>query len=130
MQKNSVQLKERTKFNLSYDFIEQNYSYQVLNTLEFNSNRKRMSVIVRDKITNEIQLFCKGADSILIGLLEKDQDESDLKQNLDHFAKEGLRTLAVAFRRIEESEYQEFLKIYQEAERSLENREDKVINLI
>lgn len=35
--------------------------YKVLNLLEFNSTRKRMSVIVRDE-TGQIFLMCKGAD--------------------------------------------------------------------
>lgn len=35
--------------------------YKVLNLLEFNSTRKRMSVIVRDE-TGQILLMCKGAD--------------------------------------------------------------------
>ena len=39
--------------------------YELLNTLEFDSTRKRMSVIVRDLQTQEIRLICKGADSII-----------------------------------------------------------------
>lgn len=35
--------------------------YKVLNLLEFNSTRKRMSVIVRDE-SGQILLMCKGAD--------------------------------------------------------------------
>lgn len=35
--------------------------YQLLNVLEFNSSRKRMSVIVRDE-DGKILLLCKGAD--------------------------------------------------------------------
>ncbi|GKE80238.1 probable phospholipid-transporting ATPase 4, partial [Tanacetum coccineum] len=35
--------------------------YKLLNLLEFNSSRKRMSVIVRDE-AGQIILFCKGAD--------------------------------------------------------------------
>lgn len=35
--------------------------YKLLNLLEFNSSRKRMSVIVRDE-DDDIFLFCKGAD--------------------------------------------------------------------
>ena len=33
--------------------------YDILNTLEFNSDRKRMSLIVRDK-EGKIKLLCKG----------------------------------------------------------------------
>ena len=39
--------------------------YKLLNTLEFNSDRKRMSVIIYDNDRKEIVLLCKGADSII-----------------------------------------------------------------
>ena len=43
-------------------------TYQILDVLEFSSNRKRMSVIVRMP-DHRICVFCKGADSTLIRLL-------------------------------------------------------------
>jgi len=48
--------------------------YQLLNVIEFNSTRKRMSVIVRSKQDNTIRVMCKGADSIIIPLLKKGQE--------------------------------------------------------
>jgi P-type E1-E2 ATPase len=71
--------------------------YKLLNVIEFTSARKRMTVIVRDS-ENRIRVMCKGADSIIIPLLKKDQ-KSILDQTtkyLDDFAKEGLRTLLIA----------------------------------
>lgn len=38
--------------------------YQLLHVLEFNSTRKRMSVILQDP-NNQIILYTKGADSII-----------------------------------------------------------------
>ena len=40
--------------------------YKLLEVLEFNSTRKRMSVILRDGTTGKIHLYSKGADSILL----------------------------------------------------------------
>lgn len=37
--------------------------YEKLAFLEFNSVRKRMSVIIRDTQTKQITLYTKGADS-------------------------------------------------------------------
>ena len=39
--------------------------FQLLNTLEFDSVRKRMSVIVRDLQYDTLMLLCKGADSVI-----------------------------------------------------------------
>lgn len=38
--------------------------YKLLNVIEFDSTRKRMSVIVRTQ-ENKIMMICKGADSII-----------------------------------------------------------------
>jgi len=40
------------------------HKYELLNVCEFNSTRKRMSVIIRDK-NGVITLMCKGADSVI-----------------------------------------------------------------
>jgi len=40
--------------------------------LEFTSDRKRMSVVLRNLETSEIQLWTKGADSVIEKLLAPD----------------------------------------------------------
>ncbi len=77
----------------------------MLNVIEFNSNRKRMSVIVRNP-EGRIIIMCKGADSIILPLLHKDsQNVERTIQILENFSKEGLRTLLVAEKEISEVEY-------------------------
>ena len=46
--------------------------YQLLNVIEFDSARKRMSVIVRTP-DNRIMIVCKGADSIIESRLRPGQ---------------------------------------------------------
>ena len=50
--------------------------FQVLNVLEFNSTRKRMSVIVQDIDEKKILLLTKGADSVIEGLLDLTKEEN------------------------------------------------------
>lgn len=47
--------------------------YELLNILDFNNVRKRMSVIVRRD--EKIMLYCKGADSIIYERLSKDSHD-------------------------------------------------------
>ena len=47
------------------------FSYKLLDVLEFNSTRKRMSVILRDNQTGQIRLYCKGADNIIMKRLNE-----------------------------------------------------------
>ena len=70
--------------------------YQLLNLIEFDSTRKRMTVIVRTP-ENKILVITKGADSIIEKRLKP--NSRFLKQTqgyLDAYAKEGLRTLLIA----------------------------------
>jgi len=46
------------------------YIYQLLYVLEFNSDRKRMSIILRDD-QGQFVLYCKGADSIIADRLNR-----------------------------------------------------------
>lgn len=44
-------------------------SFELLETFEFNSDRKRMSVVIRDK--GKLKMYMKGADSIVQRRLSK-----------------------------------------------------------
>ncbi|ORX76103.1 phospholipid-translocating P-type ATPase [Anaeromyces robustus] len=105
----------------------QNVTYQLLNIIEFNSTRKRMSVIVQDPINGEITIYCKGADNIIYERLkEKNEFSSITLSHLESFANEGLRTLCIAYRTIPEEEYYTWNRQYTEASKSMENREEKM----
>ena len=39
--------------------------YPVFRKMEFNSDRKRMSIILRDPADGHIKMYTKGADSII-----------------------------------------------------------------
>ncbi|KAJ1564557.1 hypothetical protein HK096_007414, partial [Nowakowskiella sp. JEL0078] len=63
-------------------------TYIVLHVIEFNSDRKRMSVIIQ-RPEGEIVLLCKGADSVIYERLSKDQNRHvvDLtSRHLEQFA--------------------------------------------
>lgn len=78
-------------------FLDQEFKYQILNVIEFNSTRKRMTVVVKSP-DGKILVMTKGADSIIIPRLRKGQDSLIDKTNqfLNEVANEGLRTLILA----------------------------------
>jgi magnesium-transporting ATPase (P-type) len=53
-----------------------NQIWELILELPFDSTRKRMSVIVkrRDIENSDYYVFCKGADSAIINIIEKDND--------------------------------------------------------
>lgn len=103
-------------------------SFKVLNTLEFNSTRKRMSAIIRMP-DNRIILYCKGADSMIYSRLKRGE-QSELRrttaEHLEMFAREGLRTLCIAQRELGEEEYQRWNKEHEIAAAAIQDREDKL----
>lgn len=79
--------------------------YKLLNLIEFDSTRKRMTVVVRTEDGN-VLVICKGADSIIEKRLRPGQHHLKTTQGfLDNYAKVGLRTLLIASKVITEAEY-------------------------
>lgn len=102
--------------------------YTPLKILEFNSSRKRMSVIVKTT-DGRILLLCKGADSIISERLCADHDRELLNEtmrNLEEFANSGLRTLLVAQREVSQKEYDEWAVMYDKAAASVTDREEEI----
>jgi len=103
-------------------------TFKVLNTLEFNSTRKRMSAIIRMP-DNKIILYCKGADSIIYSRLKRGE-QSELRrttaEHLEMFAREGLRTLCIAQKELGEEEYQNWNREHEIAAAAIQDREDKL----
>ncbi|KAJ2618451.1 hypothetical protein H4R22_005534, partial [Coemansia sp. RSA 1290] len=62
----------RVKSTIYLDVRGEKVQYEVLDTIEFNSTRKRMSTILRRPAPHsDIILFCKGADNVMIERLAK-----------------------------------------------------------
>lgn len=102
--------------------------YTVLNTLEFNSTRKRMSAIMRMP-DGKILLFCKGADSVIYSRLKRGEQPELRRSTAEHlemFAREGLRTLCIAQRELDEEEYQRWNIEHDLAAASVQDREEKL----
>lgn len=54
----------------------QSQEFEILNICEFNSTRKRMSTVVRTP-GGKIKLYTKGADSVILERLSKNQVYTD-----------------------------------------------------
>ena len=73
-------------------------NFRQMAVLEFSSDRKRMSVIVKEP-NGAISLYMKGADSLITPLLKKNDPLLEAtSQHVEQFSTEGLRTLMLAKR--------------------------------
>nr|POE83135.1 putative phospholipid-transporting atpase 9 [Quercus suber] len=95
-------------------------SYKLLNILEFSSSRKRMSVIVRN-MEGKLLLLCKGADSVMFERLKKNgrEFEEQTQEHINDYANAGLRTLVLAYRELDEEEYNKFNEEFTGAKNSV-----------
>ena len=101
--------------------------FELLQLFEFDSDRKRMSVIVKDS-SGLIKLYTKGADVVIKKRLSKEVQQrfmSKIDHYVDNFSLKGLRTLLVAMRVISDEEYAD-IKSKMDAVIEAANREDKI----
>jgi phospholipid-transporting ATPase len=101
--------------------------YEVLNVLEFNSTRKRMSVVVRDP-DGALLLFCKGADSVIYErlALAGNEHRDATAAHMDDFAQAGLRTLCLAYAPVDAEFYKTWSAQFFDAKTSLTDRDTKL----
>ena len=114
--------------SLGFDDNNKKLKFEKKEIIEFSSDRKRETIIVKTS-DNKIILYCKGADSIIEQRLSKKSNQEILKQckhYVDKFSAQGLRTLFIAMKVISENEYNTFAKNLKEAQMSLEDKEKKV----
>lgn len=97
-------------------------TYKILYTFQFNSDTKRMGIIL--KKDDEYIFFVKGADTVMKSIVK----ETDwIEEETDNMAREGLRTLVIAKKSLSESEIQKFEKAYNMAKMSLTDRNEKML---
>ena len=83
--------------------------YEMLAEFPFNSDRKRMTLVVR--FNNEIIILTKGADMKMLPLINWEGREAEkiaIEKDLMEFALQGLRTLVVAQKTLTEAAYDIF----------------------
>ncbi|WVZ56786.1 hypothetical protein U9M48_007268 [Paspalum notatum var. saurae] len=117
-------LVERTSGYIVIDVLGEKQRYDVLGLHEFDSDRKRMSVIIGcpDK---SVKLFVKGADSSMFGVIDKEMNPDvvqSTEKHLHSYSSLGLRTLVIGMRELSQEEFQEWQMAYEKASTALLGR--------
>ncbi|XP_001359487.5 phospholipid-transporting ATPase ID isoform X2 [Drosophila pseudoobscura] len=118
--------RSRTPNSITIEVMGRKEEYELLNILDFNNVRKRMSVILRRG--NTVVLYCKGADNVIYDRLHGGQEDlkARTQDHLNKFAGEGLRTLVLAERRLTEQYYKNWRTRQQEAALAMDSREERL----
>ncbi|KAK3014423.1 hypothetical protein RJ639_009092 [Escallonia herrerae] len=117
-------LVERTSGHIVIDVQGERQRYNVLGLHEFDSDRKRMSVILGcpDK---SVKVFVKGADTSMFTVIDKSLNleiVSATEGHLHSYSSMGLRTLVVGMRGLSASEFEQWQSSYETASTALIGR--------
>ncbi|KAH9886694.1 aminophospholipid-transporting P-type ATPase [Cubamyces lactineus] len=102
-------------------------SFEVLDIFPFTSESKRMGIVVRDAQTGEVTFLQKGADVVMAKIVQRNDW---LEEECANMAREGLRTLVMARRRLSEQAYAQFKEQYHLASIKLEGRNEAMAAVV
>jgi len=105
--------------------------FEILNVIEFTSDRKKSSIIVKDG--DYIKLYIKGADSEMIPILHADTNPHFKDQSnefIELFSRQGYRTLMVGMKIFSIEEYKELNDRYVELSMSVDSDKQKKMDLL
>lgn len=116
--------------------------YQKIGLLSYNSDRKRMSIIIKDlnsnilsnkkSLSNKYLLLTKGADSVLKPRIDKYNIKcldylNHTEEKMLEFAKNGLRTLMIGYKELDQNIVNNFINNFSVAFNS--NKNERLENI-
>ncbi|KAK2634484.1 hypothetical protein Ddye_029276 [Dipteronia dyeriana] len=115
---------ERTSGHIVIDVQGERKRFNVLGLHEFDSDRKRMSVILGypDKT---VRLFVKGADTSMFPVIDEASNKKlihETKAHLHAYSSLGLRTLVVGMRELNASEFEQWQSSFEVASTAIIGR--------
>ena len=122
-----------TQFLLSYNSpdndskIREQQRFEKLRQIEFSSDRKRESVIVKEG--SLFKLYIKGADSIIEERLDDSTPTEVLEKSryfVNLFSSQGYRTLYIAMKIFKEEEWEDFSSELEQAEMDTLHKKEKL----
>lgn len=102
-------------------------AYDVLEIFPFTSESKRMGIVVRDTVSGEYSFLQKGADVVMAKIVQRNDW---LEEETANMAREGLRTLVVARRKLSEAAYEDFKARHHAASVRVEGRTEAMAAVV
>jgi phospholipid-translocating ATPase len=118
--------RDRTRIELQTP-LGTRLTFEILDIFPFTSESKRMGIIVRDAQSGEVIFLQKGADVVMAKIVQRNDW---LEEETANMAREGLRTLVVARKRLPAPFYADFKNAYHQASVSVEGRNEAMADVV
>ncbi|KAI0341172.1 protein transporter [Trametopsis cervina] len=102
-------------------------AFEVLELFPFTSESKRMGIVVRDVQSGEITFLQKGADVVMTKIVQRNDW---LEEECANMAREGLRTLVMARRKLSDQAYADFKQQHHSASIRLDGRNEAMAAVV
>lgn len=119
--------RDRHSITLLHDGSGTTLHYDIVQVFPFNSDTKRMGIIVYDKQRDEYWFLQKGADTVMSKIVESNDW---LEEETANMAREGLRTLVIGRKKLSKKVLEQFQKEYNDASLSMLNRDQQMSAII
>lgn len=119
--------RDRLSMTLRHKKSGKEVTYEILYLFPFNSDSKRMGIIVRSQETKEVWYFCKGADTVMGQLVTPTEW---LDEEVGNMAREGLRTLVVGRKKLDPTELDNFSDEYSKAGLLMHGRDQALAQVV
>lgn len=101
--------------------------FDILYNFPFNSDTKRMGILVKDRHTEELWFMQKGADTVMSAIVNANDW---LDEETGNMAREGLRTLVIGRKKLYPGLYQEFVESYNKASLVMHDRDTELQKVV
>lgn len=119
--------RDRTSLTLLHSSTGRIYEFDILQVFPFNSDTKRMGIVVYDKSKDEYWFLEKGADTVMSKIVVQNDW---LEEETNNMAREGLRTLVIGRKKLTVNSWNEFKTAYDNASAAMSNREAQMQKVV
>lgn len=119
--------RDRHSITLLHNASNTMLQFDILQVFPFNSDTKRMGIIIYDKHQDNYWFLQKGADTVMSKIVASNDW---LEEETANMAREGLRTLVIARKQLSKKLLDQFRNDYQEASLSMLNRDQQMADVI
>ncbi|PWN48183.1 putative NEO1-P-type ATPase [Violaceomyces palustris] len=102
-------------------------SFDILEVFPFTSESKRMGIVIRERATGELTFYQKGADVVMAKIVAQNDW---LDEECGNMAREGLRTLVVARKKLSQESWVAFERAFKNARVRVEERNESMARVV